>query len=157
VQKEPLNDTRRAVNEPNAPPKTSGSVCHGCGQQRSREGRDKRPLSSVAFSTEEEFNLAVRFAHVVEADALRDIWPFTRLNIRRLAAGGRAGCTSRRVPRGIERHSLEAGREVGVRLACTFLAPHHSRRPVAAIVTAARAPSRDLLTVPIVLGLYQWH
>jgi len=100
--------------------------------------KDKIRDLYLALSTDEEFNLAVRFAHVVEAYALRDGRPFVRLDIRRPATDGRAvaGVARReKLHVALNLVLLEARREIGVHFACAFRAPHHSRRPATTIVT----------------------
>lgn len=80
-----------------------------------------------ALAIDEEFDLAICLTGVVEAYALRNGCPLTRLEMECPTADGRAvgGVTRREgwdVALNIIRHI--AGREIGVHFAGAFLAPH---------------------------------
>jgi hypothetical protein len=107
-----------------------------------------------ALTIDEEFYLAICLTGVVEAYALRNGCPLTRLEMECPTAYRRAeGWVTRRVGCDVALDIIlrEAGREIGVHFARACLAPHQSRRPATARVLTTGASSRDLIIISTVL------
>ena len=95
-----------------------------------------------ALALDEELDLAVLLAEVVEADPLANRGTAASLEVERAAADGRAKNV---VALGLRRdiaHRLVLGRvgwEVGVELACSLGAPHETRGEAAVVAPATGA------------------
>ena len=107
-----------------------------------RGAEDETLDGEDALALDEELDLAILLAEVVEADALADRGAASSLEVERAAADGR---TVDAVALGLGRDIADGlvggvrGREVGVHLARAVSAPHEARGPAAIVAAAARA------------------
>ena len=129
-----------------------------------RSAEDEALDGEDALALDEELDLAVLLAEVVEADALANRGAAPSLEVERAAADGRAVDA---VALGLGRDVADGlvggvrGREVGVHLARAVSAPHEARRPAAVVAAAARARGGLISRVAAVcvrrLAKVQWN